>query len=50
MKAVYNWRFVDRAVNNEEKEEIIKNLKLYCAMDTYSMIVIYRWLKKLVVK
>ena len=47
MDAVFNWRSLDKLESKEEKEIVIENLKSYCAMDTYAMIVVYRWLKKL---
>ncbi len=48
MDAVFSWRGIDDFSNEEEKELVIENLKSYCAMDTYSMIVVYEWIKKLV--
>lgn len=45
MEAVYRWRKMDRS--HIENKEDIEMLLSYCRMDTYSMVVIYRWLRGL---
>ena len=47
MNAVFAWRHLDYREENIDKEAIISNLKEYCAMDTYAMLVVYRWLLSL---
>ena len=47
MEAVFEWRHLDHN-EQEDREEIIENLKKYCSMDTYAMLVVYNWLKKLI--
>ncbi len=44
MMAVAAWRKL--CEENEDKEEIRKNLLFYCGLDSYSMIVVYNWLIK----
>ena len=46
MDAVFVWRQLDRH-ELEETEEALEHLKAYCGMDTYAMIVVYRWLVQL---
>lgn len=46
MEAVFEWRHLDNN-ESEDREEIIENLKKYCSMDTYAMLVIYNWLRKM---
>ena len=44
MDAVYEWRRLDKNDEEADKEEIVNNLKAYCGMDSYAMMVIYKWL------
>lgn len=46
MAAVYNWRNVDKGSDNQE--EIVNNLKEYCSLDAYGLLLVYKWLVKLV--
>lgn len=46
MDAVFEWRRLND--DFEHNQKILANLKEYCGMDTYSMVVVYNWLKKLV--
>lgn len=46
MAAVYNWRNVDKG--SEDEEEIVNNLKEYCSLDAYGLLLVYKWLLKLV--
>ncbi len=48
MEAVFQWRHLDfeEEISAEEKDKIIEDLKKYCGMDSYAMIVVYHWLKK----
>lgn len=41
------WKMVDPKTSKEEYNEIFKNLKIYCAMDTYAMYAIWKFLKDL---
>ena len=34
----------DCKTQEADKEEIVNNLKAYCGMDSYAMMVIYKWL------
>lgn len=43
MDAVYSWRRMDKK-ETENEEELKKSLSEYCGMDTYSMVVLYKWL------
>ena len=45
MSAVYNWRDIDKGSDN--KEEIVNNLKEYCSLDAYGLLLVYKWLVKL---
>lgn len=49
MDAVYSWRKIDKD-QAEDVNKIKKTLLEYCGLDSYAMIVVYRWLKKLIVK
>lgn len=42
------WRMVSPATSQEEKKEIAKNLREYCALDTKAMYVIWKHLQELV--
>lgn len=46
MDAVYEWRRVDRH-EDADKEKILNDLKAYCGMDTYAMIVVFKWILEL---
>ena len=48
MSAVFEWRHLDYLDEDVNKEEIIENLKAYCGMDSYAMLVVYQWLCELV--
>ncbi len=48
MDAVYQWRYLDRDDPTVDSEEIIKELKEYCGMDTYAMTVVFDWLKQMI--
>ena len=43
MDAVYSWRLMDKKETDNE-EELKKSLSEYCGMDTYSMVILYKWL------
>lgn len=43
LDAVYSWRMMDKKETDNE-EELKKRLSEYCGMDTYSMVVLYKWL------
>ncbi len=45
MDAVFRWRMLDRD-EDVNREEIIEDLKKYCGMDTWAMVVVFRWMKK----
>ncbi len=49
MDAVYQWRHLDYNddTSEEDKKRIVEDLKKYCGMDSYSMVVVYNWLKSL---
>ena len=44
MDAVYNWRMIDR---NElsDNEQALKELSIYCGLDTYSMVIIFKFIE-----
>lgn len=48
MDAVYQWRKLDRMEEFDEHDPAVEDLKAYCGMDTYSMTVVYKWLKQIV--
>ena len=50
MDAVFEWRNLDKNVDNEDIEKSIADLKAYCGMDTYAMTVVLKWLFELVQK
>ena len=50
MDAVFEWRNLDKNVDTEDVEKSIADLKAYCGMDTYAMIVVLKWLFQLVAK
>ncbi len=43
LDAVYSWRMMDKK-ETENEEELKQRLSEYCGMDTYSMVVLYKWL------
>ena len=47
MEAVYQWRHLDRNDEGVDVSGIIEDLKKYCGMDSWSMVVVYRWLLEL---
>ncbi len=47
MDAVYNWRMLDREESDTDSGQIISQLKEYCGMDTYALMVVYKWLKEI---
>ncbi|MBR3251298.1 MAG: DUF2779 domain-containing protein, partial [Erysipelotrichaceae bacterium] len=49
MEAVFNWRNIDSADEQKEKE-ILDNLKEYCSLDAYGLFLVYRWLIKLMIE
>ena len=48
MEAVSQWRHLDHEEHGANDQDIIDGLKKYCGMDSYAMIVVYNWLKKIV--
>ncbi len=48
MDAVCEWRRLDKEDQDANKEDIMRNLKEYCGMDSYAMVVVYKWLLQLV--
>lgn len=44
MDAVFEWRHLDHDEDLESRDKIIDDLKRYCGMDSYAMIVVYKWL------
>lgn len=47
MDAVFQWRLLDYSDENTDREKIINDLKAYCGMDSYAMVVVYKWLLEL---
>ena len=47
MKAVYSWRNVDKG-NLEDSSKVLADLKEYCSLDAYGLLLVYRWLISLV--
>ena len=43
MEAVYKWRMIDRDELFDSKETL-ENLSIYCGLDTYSMVIIFKWI------
>lgn len=50
MDAVFQWRLLDREIDEIDSQEIRENLSAYCGMDTYAMVVVFKWLKSLIAK
>lgn len=48
MDAVCEWRRLDKEEQDANKEDIMQNLKEYCGMDSYAMVVVFKWLLHLV--
>ncbi len=48
MEAVYQWRHLERKEQNADAEAIVADLKAYCSMDTYAMVMVLGWLGALV--
>ena len=46
MKAVYSWRDLDKELN-EEQDKTIEDLKKYCSLDAYGLVIVYKWLKNI---
>ncbi|MEG0177494.1 DUF2779 domain-containing protein [Anaerorhabdus sp.] len=47
MDAVFQWRLLDQENDDVNPEEIRTHLIEYCSMDTYAMVVVYKWLMSL---
>jgi predicted nucleic acid-binding protein len=47
MDAVTNWRNIDD-INDDSNKKVKEDLLRYCGLDTKSMVVIYKWLLKIV--
>ena len=45
MSAVYNWRNIDK---NGIDDSVVDNLKKYCSLDAYGLILVYNWLIKII--
>lgn len=45
MSAVYNWRNIDK---DSDDTKTIENLKQYCSLDAYGLILVYNWLHNLI--
>ncbi len=43
------WKMVSGSVGAKEQEEIAKNLKIYCGLDTYAMYAIWKYLYKILI-
>ena len=48
MDAVYNWRNIDKGVDNIDEEGIVNKLIEYCSLDAYGLYLVYNWLNKLI--
>ncbi|MEG0168615.1 DUF2779 domain-containing protein [Anaerorhabdus sp.] len=48
MDAVFQWRLLDQENDDVDPEAIRNHLIEYCSMDTYAMVVVYKWLMSLV--
>lgn len=46
MKAVYSWRDLDKELN-EEQDKTIEDLKEYCSLDAYGLVIVYKWLNNI---
>ncbi|MEA5026508.1 MAG: DUF2779 domain-containing protein [Erysipelotrichaceae bacterium] len=47
LDAVDGWRKLSKSISDEEEKKLIADLLAYCAMDTYSLYLIYRWFMEL---
>ena len=45
MDAVFQWRQLDRD-EDVNKDEIIDDLKKYCGMDSWAMVVVFKWIRE----
>jgi hypothetical protein len=43
------WKMVSGSVGTKEQEEIARNLKIYCGLDTYAMYAIWKYLNKILI-
>ncbi|MEF9892485.1 DUF2779 domain-containing protein [Anaerorhabdus sp.] len=50
MDAVFQWRLLDKEIDEVDPDEIREHLSAYCSMDTYAMVVVFNWLKSLLKK
>lgn len=48
MEAVFQWRLLDKEIDDVDNQQIRERLAAYCGMDTYAMLVVYRWLQSLI--
>lgn len=48
MEAVFQWRHLDQNDDDVNRSKIIQDLKEYCGMDTYAMVVVVKWLNQLI--
>lgn len=46
MKAVYSWRYIDKELSDEQ-DKTIEDLKEYCSLDAYGLVIVYQWLKNI---
>lgn len=46
MKAVYSWRHIDKDLN-DDLNKTIEDLKEYCSLDAYGLVIVYRWLNNI---
>ena len=47
MMAVDSWRKLNEVKDSEEGKELLNSLLAYCAMDTYSLYLIYQWFQEI---
>ena len=47
MMAVDSWRKLNNVKDSEEEKELLDSLFAYCAMDTYSLYLIYQWFQEI---
>lgn len=47
MDAVFKWRNIDQNVEGADLIEIRQELLEYCSLDSYSLVLIYKWLNKI---
>ncbi len=46
MKAVYNWRDIDKNKENVDDKKVLNDLIQYCSLDAYGLYLVYNWLLK----